>query len=103
MVDLTVRAPADGFLSLDYGATFDNPTPGTWLNVYLMEGGTRLNGAEFWEPGDNDGNQDETQRNQLVVPVKKGRHTYSLRLQTSAGTTTAHDARMTALFVPKSL
>jgi hypothetical protein len=103
VVSLTIRAPARGFVALDYSATIDNKTPSTWLNVFLMEGSNRLNGVEWWDPGDADGNYDDTQSNQLVLPVKKGRHTYSLRLQTSAGTAGAHDARLTALYVPAAL
>jgi hypothetical protein len=100
---VSIKAPAKGFVWLNYGATIDNKTPSTWLNVFLMEGRKRLNGVEWWEPGDADGNYDDTQTNQVVVPVKKGRHTYSLRLRMSAGTGGAHDARITALFVPSSL
>jgi hypothetical protein len=106
VVELTINAPASGFVALDYSATFSNNTPQTYLLVYLMEGSNRLNGEEWWEPGDAEpgqGNQDETQGNHLVVPVTKGQHTYELRLQMSAGTAIAHDARLSALFVPSSL
>jgi hypothetical protein len=103
VVSVSVRAPAKGFIWLDYGATIDNQTPSTWLEVFLLEGSKRLNGVEWWDGGDADGNYDQTQGNQLVVPVKKGRHTYSLRLKMSAGTAGAHDARITALYAPASL
>ena len=103
VVALNFTAPSNGFVSLTYSVTVENDTPGTWLDVFLMEGDTRLNGDEWWEPGDADNNQDETQGNHLVVPVTAGAHTYSLRLKMSAGSATAHDARMTALFVPSSL
>ena len=103
VVSLGIKAPGRGFVTLTYGATLDNKTPSTWLEVFLMRGGTRLNGVEWWDPGDADGNYDQTQSNQLVVPVKKGRHTFSLRLKMSSGSTGVHDARLTAEYSPASL
>ena len=56
---VSVNAPSDGFMSLTYSATIGNATPGTWLDVFLMEDGERINGNdEWWDPGDNDGNWD---------------------------------------------
>jgi hypothetical protein len=103
VVSLSIRAPAKGYVWLNYTATIDNKTPVTWLNVFVMEGDKRLNGVEWWDPGDADDNFDHTQGNQIVLPVTKGRHTYSLRLKMSTGTAGAHDARMTALYAPSSL
>ena len=60
----------------------------------LLEGrGQRINEVEWWDPGDDDDNFDDTQSNHLVVPVKKGRHTYSLALEMSAGSATACTTR----------
>ena len=103
VVSLTVSVPAKGFLSLDYGATLFAETPGTWIDVLLMERGNRVNGREWWDTGDADDNFDLTQSNHLLIPVKKGRHTYSLQLKLNAGTARAADGRITAEFVEKSL
>ena len=104
VASLSINAPAAGFVSLSYSTTIGNATPGTWIDVFLLEDGDRINGSdEWWDPGDNDGNWDQTQGNHLVVPVTKGAHTYSLELKMNAGSSQSHDARITALFVPKSL
>jgi hypothetical protein len=98
VVSLQVKAPAKGSMVLTYSATINNGTPGTWINVLLRDRGRRINEVEWWDPGDDDDNFDDTQSNHLVVPVKKGRHTYSLALEMSAGSATVHDARLTAQY-----
>jgi hypothetical protein len=100
---LSINAPSNGFVTLTYGATIDAETPATWIDVVVSERGKALNGKEWWDPGDADGNFDLTQTNQLVLPVKRGKHTYSLELKLSAGTALAHDARLAAAFFPASL
>jgi hypothetical protein len=103
VVTLSVKAPARGYLSLNYAATLFAETPGTWIDVLLMSRGVRVNGREWWDTGDADDNFDLTQSNHVLLPVKKGRHTYSLQLKLNAGTARVHDARISAEFIQKSL
>lgn len=103
IVTLTVKVPAKGYLSVDYGATLFAETPGTWIDVLLLERGDRVNGREWWDTGDADDNFDLTQSNHVLLPVKKGKHTYSLQLKLNAGSARAADGRIAAEFIQKSL
>ena len=103
VVELSLKAPAKGFVVLSYSAVLDAQTPATWMNVFLRDGGKQINGNEWWDAGDADGNFDLAQSNHLTLPVSKGRHTYSLSLEMSAGSAGVSDPRLTAQYVSQSL
>ena len=102
VVQVVVNAPADGFIHLKASATFHNSTAGNWMDVYLREGATNKL-FTYWEPGDVDGNYDETQSVDSVFAVTSGAHTYHLALESSNGTVTVFASDIIATYYPSTL
>lgn len=99
----SVTVPGTGYLVIQYSATWNASTVNNYLNVLLLVDGARQNGYEFWDPGDADTWYDQTQGNTLTIPITAGTHTISLQASTNSGTDYATDARITAMYFPKSM
>lgn len=82
VASVTFTAPADGFARIDAQALFESGENGTYLDVQVVEGSVSL-GGDYWDVGDSDDLFDLEQSLFVVVPVKAGTHTYSLRLRES--------------------
>jgi hypothetical protein len=102
VVQVTITAPAAGFIHLSARATLSNPTAGNWLDAYLREGTTEKR-YTAWEAGDVDNNFDQTQSIDSVFAVTAGAHTYDLGLESSDGTVGVDTADIIATYYPTSL
>lgn len=102
VTQVTVTAPASGFIQLSARATMFNRDGVGYVNVWLREGADTL-AATFWEPGDLDSYFDSTQSIEQVVPVTPGSHTYSLAMRTPGGLVQIGRADIVGAYYPTAL
>jgi hypothetical protein len=76
---VTVKAPVAGTVVLSASAEFNAKQAGGYITTEIYRNGTRVT-YQDWDPGDVDGNYDQTQSYTIAVPVKAGDHTFSFRL-----------------------
>lgn len=102
VVQVTITAPAAGFIHLSARATVNNPTANNWVDAYLREGTTEK-WYTAWDAGDVDSNYDQMQSIDSVFAVAAGAHTYNLALDSSNGTVLVDTADIIATYYPTSL
>ncbi|MEX2465172.1 MAG: hypothetical protein WD428_04760 [Gaiellaceae bacterium] len=102
VVQVTITAPAAGFIHLSARASLNNPTANNWVDAYLREGATEK-GYTAWDAGDVDSNYDQMQSIDSVFAVAAGAHTYNLALDSSNGTVLVDTADIIATYYPTSL
>lgn len=94
---VTFRAPSDGFVLVTAQAELSSHGSPI-VKVRVHEGPGELFSTN-WDPGDNDGLSDLNQSASAVLPVKKGTHTYDLRLGESGPDFTEYgNARLVVVF-----
>jgi hypothetical protein len=85
LASVTFTAPADGFVRVSAGASFDSKVaPNSYIAAYLYDGATKIQG-NWWDSGDNDGAFDLRQTIDAVSAVTAGAHTYTLRADENLG------------------
>ena len=83
LASATLTAPADGFVRISGGATFNAiSAESRFLGAEVQQDGAAVN-LSYWEAGDTDAAFDMHQTVDGVVPVTRGQHTYQLAVYES--------------------
>jgi hypothetical protein len=107
VAQVTVTAPAAGFMTLAFQSTFNANSTGTWIEPVIKEGATVLSpGNQFFDPGDVDTKFDQLQLGEITIPVTAGPHTYAFSMRERSNSSNFAEfinVRLRASYVPTSL
>jgi len=101
MASVTITAPTGGVVVLTGQAVFSANQTGGYLDVYLGMS-TKHAWYTLWDAGDDDGFYDQHQEATAILPVNPGTHTYTLRVDEVAATSSNYFGEsLVATYFPK--